>query len=49
MRETFFLAYYLHWSRAEILDLPIPERRQYLELLAEQLRREQPTDRDSLQ
>ena len=49
MRETFFLAYYLHWSREDILELPIPERRQYLELLAEQLRREQPTENDTLQ
>jgi hypothetical protein len=31
----------LHWSQADILGLPIPERQRYLELLQEQLRREE--------
>lgn len=39
-QEVFFLAYYLHWSREDILGLAIPERRRYLELLEEQLKRE---------
>jgi hypothetical protein len=40
-REVFALAYHLKWSVAEILALPIDERRAYLELLAGQLEREQ--------
>lgn len=39
-QEIFLLAYYLHWSRKEILELPIPERHTYLMLLGEQLERE---------
>ncbi len=41
------MAYYLHWSRADILDLSILERRRYLELLADQLKREQPPSQSS--
>jgi hypothetical protein len=41
VQEVFFLAYHLHWSREEILTLPVPERHRYLELLTEQLKREQ--------
>ena len=48
-QEIFSLAYYLHWSRADILNLPIPERRRYLELLAEQLRREQQVTQETLE
>ena len=48
-QEIFTLAYYLHWSREDILNLPIPERHRYLELLADQLRREQPTDESALE
>jgi hypothetical protein len=40
-REVFYLAYHLHWGRDEVMDLPTPERRAYLELLAEQIEREQ--------
>jgi hypothetical protein len=40
-REVFALAYHLKWSVAEILALPIGERRAYLELLVAQLEREQ--------
>lgn len=46
MQEVFSLAYYLHWSRNAIFDLPIPERRKYLELLAEQLKQEQQSTED---
>jgi hypothetical protein len=38
--EVYFLAYHLHWSRAEILGLPVPERHRYVELLREQLEHE---------
>jgi hypothetical protein len=40
-REVFFLAYHLHWSHAEIHALPVLERRRYVEMLAEQLKREE--------
>lgn len=43
LQEVFLLAYKLHWSRQEILALPVPERRRYLKLLGEQLQREQET------
>ena len=36
-QEVFFLAYHLHWSREEILALPIGERRTYVELLVKRL------------
>jgi len=49
MQEIFSLAYYLHWSRKDILSLPILERRHYLQLLAEQLKREQPAHDISLE
>ena len=49
MQEIFNLAYYLHWSREDILNLPIPERRRYLQLLFEQLQREQPAPEGTLQ
>ena len=41
MHEVFFLAYHLHWSRQDILDLSVPERLGYVELLQEQLKREE--------
>jgi hypothetical protein len=40
-QEVFLLAYHLHWSQADILELSILERQRYLELLQEQLRREE--------
>lgn len=40
-QEVFLLAHRLHWSRHDILELPISERRRYLRLLEEQMRREQ--------
>jgi hypothetical protein len=49
MQEIFSLAYYLHWSREDILSLPILERRRYLELLVDQLQREQSTDQSTLE
>ena len=39
-REVFHLAYHLHWSPGDVLDLATPDRRAYLELLAEQVERE---------
>ncbi len=44
-REVFALAYHLKWSVADILALPVDERRAYLELLVAQLEREQEATR----
>lgn len=46
MEEIFYLSYYLHWSKRDVLDLPILERRRYLELLSNQLQRERGQDDD---
>lgn len=37
----FFLAYHLHWSHSEAVNLPVSERWAYITLLADQLEREQ--------
>jgi hypothetical protein len=37
---VFFLAYHLHWSWSELMDLEINERRAYVQLLVEQIERE---------
>jgi hypothetical protein len=39
-QEVFYLAYHLHWSWDSIMALDVEERRAYLRLLTEQLRRE---------
>jgi hypothetical protein len=39
-QETFFLAYHLHWSHDDIMDMASPERRAFAKLLAEQIERE---------
>ena len=39
-KEIFFLAYHLHWSWHELLDMEIEERRSYCRLLVEQIERE---------
>lgn len=41
MREVFLLAYHLHWAPESSLDMPIPDRREMLRLLVEQLEMEQ--------
>ena len=40
-REVFFLAYHLHWSRPDVMDMPTDERHAYVRLLADQLENEQ--------
>jgi hypothetical protein len=45
-RDVFFLAYHLHWGHAEILGLPVPDRRRYVALLEEQLKRERDAMRE---
>ena len=39
-KEIFFLAYHLHWAWGEIMDLDVEERRAYVDLLIEQIERE---------
>jgi hypothetical protein len=38
--EIFFLAYHLHWSWEELMGLDSEERRAYVQLLVEQIERE---------
>jgi hypothetical protein len=40
-REAFFLAYHLHWSYPDVMDLPTDERRSFVRLLGDQLESEQ--------
>lgn len=39
-KEVFFLAYHLHWSHSEIMDLDTLDRQAYVRLLVEQIERE---------
>ncbi len=39
-KEIFFLAYHLHWSWTEIMELDTDERRAFVRLLVEQIERE---------
>ncbi len=39
-REVFFLAYHLHWSWTELMDIDTHERRSFVRLLVEQIERE---------
>jgi hypothetical protein len=34
---VFYLAYHLHWSRNDILDLSTAERRDFVRMLAERI------------
>jgi len=36
-QETFYLAYHLHWSRADIFALDITERHEFVRLLSERI------------
>ncbi|MBM0745391.1 hypothetical protein JOY44_28620 (plasmid) [Phormidium sp. CLA17] len=36
-REVHYLAYHYHWSEREIMDMPRPKRRTYIEILAEEI------------
>lgn len=38
-REVHYLAYHYHWSEQEIMDFPREKRRQYIEVLAEEIER----------
>jgi hypothetical protein len=38
--EIFFLAYHLHWAWRELMELDSAERRAYVQLLVEQIERE---------
>jgi hypothetical protein len=37
---VFFLAYHLHWSWDDLMNLEIEERRAFVNLLVEQIERE---------
>ncbi|MET7486392.1 hypothetical protein [Streptomyces sp. NPDC005538] len=39
-REVFFLGYHLHWSHSELMDMATGDRREYVDLLVEQIQRE---------
>jgi len=39
-REVFFLAYHLHWSYEELMDMAVGERHRFVALLAEQIEQE---------
>ena len=39
-REIFFLAYHLHWSWEELIGLDVAERRAFVQLLVDQIERE---------
>jgi hypothetical protein len=39
-KEIFFLAYHLHWSWSDLMDMDVEERRTYTQLLMEQIERE---------
>jgi len=39
-KEIFFLAYHLHWSWKELMDMDVAERQAYVQLLIEQIERE---------
>ena len=39
-REVFFLGYHLHWSYAELMDMAVGERHDFVRLLAEQIEQE---------
>jgi hypothetical protein len=38
--EVFFLGYHLHWSWSELMDMTSDERHEYVDLLIEQIQRE---------
>ena len=38
-REIHYLAYHYHWSEREIMEMPQPKRRKYIEVLAEEIER----------
>jgi hypothetical protein len=38
--EVFFLGYHLHWSWSELMDMESDERRVYVEMLVNQIERE---------
>lgn len=38
--EVFYLAYHLHWSWSEIMNLDLTERRAFVRMLAERIQAE---------
>ncbi|MCT9003872.1 hypothetical protein ACFYW8_15015 [Streptomyces sp. NPDC002742] len=39
-REVFFLGYHLHWPYGELMDMAAGDRREFVDLLVEQIQRE---------
>ncbi|GAB2678965.1 hypothetical protein [Nocardia goodfellowii] len=39
-REVFFLAYHLHWSYPDLMDMAVGERHDFVRLLVEQIDQE---------
>ncbi|MEU0431187.1 hypothetical protein ABZ153_05985 [Streptomyces sp. NPDC006290] len=39
-REVFFLGYHLHWPHGELMDMAAGDRREFVDLLVEQIQRE---------
>jgi hypothetical protein len=39
-QEVFYLAYYLHWSWSEVMELTVGERHVYVRMLAERIEEE---------
>lgn len=39
-REVFFLGYHLHWPYGELMDMATGDRREFVDLLVEQIQRE---------
>jgi hypothetical protein len=39
-QEVFYLAYHLHWSWSDIMDLDVGERRTYVRMLAQRIETE---------
>jgi hypothetical protein len=38
-REVHYLAFHYHWSEREIMDMPRPKRRKYIEILSQEIER----------
>ncbi|RME03674.1 MAG: hypothetical protein D6805_05610 [Planctomycetota bacterium] len=47
-KEVFYLAYHIHWSYHEIMDLPIGERKHFVQLLTKEIERQNKELEESL-
>lgn len=44
--EVHIIAYIYHWGRNEIMNLPIQDRKKYVDLIKQQKEAEKPPDHD---